>query len=231
MSGHRCFTGDELLAILDAPPGDPRRREAEACPRCAAECIAHARFLEGGPAAEGADLADARRRLGAFVAREIIGEPGGAVADRAARARRPGRWWQAVPRPAWALAVVIGGLAITLVRLQPWREDPIVLRGATKPGEEAAALIKVLPATALRDGGVLLRWQPVAGAEGYEVSLLTAGLEPVLSRRTARDTTLQLDPASLRAAAGAEQVLYWTVAVERGGRAVGHSAPQPLPLR
>lgn len=233
MSGHRCFTGDELMTVLEAPADDPRRLEAEACPRCAAEILAHARFLESNAAPEGTDLPEARRRLEAFVARDIIGEPAPGGVAGAARAGAGGRrWWQVIPRPAWALAAVIGGLAIALVRLQPHEEAPIVLRGGTERGsDDLATGIAVLPPTLRDDGGVTLRWRSVAGADGYEVSLLTAALEPSLSRRTARDTTLDLDAAALHAAARGGQVLYWTVAAAQDGRVEGRSAPHALRVR
>ena len=42
---HRCFDEDELAAICDLPPDDPRRREVETCPRCDSLLRAMSAFL------------------------------------------------------------------------------------------------------------------------------------------------------------------------------------------
>ena len=60
---HRCLEPADLAALLDAPPDDPRRAQAAACPRCDSLLRAAAAFLAGDDTLPADERARAERQL------------------------------------------------------------------------------------------------------------------------------------------------------------------------
>lgn len=231
MTRHECFGPEDLDALLEAPPGDPRRTEAEACPRCATNLASYARFLSP-KTHPGADLDDARRRLRTFVEREIEGGQAGEPNQVSDPKRRPVRlraWWpRQLAGPVWAAAaivVAIGAVALFRSQMGGGRD---VLRGGPAPREGASGVIESFPAAALPSGSWQLRWRTAPNAVRYEVELLTVALESLRRLPVGVDTTLALDRETLLDAGPAGEALYWRVVAIGAGGEIAASPPRTL---
>ena len=231
MTRHECFGPEDLDALLEAHQGDPRRTEAEACPRCAANLALYARFLSPKTHA-GANLDDARRRLRTFVEREFGGGPADEPHQVSGPKQRPVRPWAWWPRqllgPVWAAAAIVVAIgAVALFRSQ-MGDGRDVLRGGPAPREGASGVIESFPAVALPSGSWQLRWRAAPNAVRYEVELLTVALEGSRRLPVGVDTTLALDRETLLDAGPAGEPLYWRVVAIGAGGEIAASPPRTL---
>jgi hypothetical protein len=221
---HRCLP-DGMLAEIDAlSPGDPRRAEAEACPRCGAQLAALRAFLAGDPEIPAAESAAADRALAAFVATRL-----GSRRPSAAPARPSGRR----PRPfaprrlaAMASACAIVALALLLVR-DAGDPAPIGarLRGEAPAAGTAAIVFQQAGPTA--DGGHELNWRPIAGADHYVVEVFSGDLDTLAVLAPLFRPTVRLAPGLLRSPAATGGVLVRVMALA-GDRRLAVSPLQAL---
>lgn len=209
----------EALGTLDALPADhPMRRHAATCPRCSSLLFAYAEFARAEDV-EGADPADAERRLDAFIEREV--ERGRAGAAPVTGAPKPGRgrWFDV---PVFRFAAVTAAIVLAAVvvwQWQPWGRDEIVYRSGAGG---AAGAIAVETPRVLEDGALELAWSEVPGADAYEVALLGPDLAELALFPVRGATSLRVD--ATRAAGAA----YWQVGALREGGVIANSAPEPL---
>lgn len=232
MTRHTCVGAEALEDLLRATPDDPRRREAAACPRCAALLAQYAVFLESR-SQPGANLVDARLRIRSFVEREIVAgmRADGVTAEpnhgQATRRSWAGRW-----ALVWATAAVV--VAIGVVSLLRTQRTPggDVFRGGPEPGAPAHGVaLESLPSTRVASGGWILRWHPMASSSRYEVELLDIALETTGTVPAGPDTMLILDPAKLDRFSKGGEVAYWRVVAVGDGGEIAASSPRVLDER
>ena len=205
-----CFPDAALAAVAGWDPGDPRRAHLDACPGCRARLAAYHSFMRAEDV-PGADPDEAEARLSAVLA-------------GLARASAAGRSREATPRQvAWRRPVL--ALAATLaVAVGLWRglamnpERPaagLALRGEgdTRPAPVA------LPARALADGRLALRWLRQPQADGYRVALHDADLRQIAVLDAGADSTIAVAPGAAR---------YWRVMALQAGAETGRTELAPL---
>ncbi len=176
---HKCPDPGALVALLDLPADDDRRRAAAACPRCDALLRSLSAFLAGDETVPAAERTAAEARLAGVVA--DLARAGATalraqpvrVADSSRAARRssgrPRTWgWAAGLAAAAGLAIVLVGTELPGERAPSGR-----LRGGR--AAPSAAITPVFTADAER--GLLASWEAVAGAETYRLELFAADLD------------------------------------------------------
>ncbi len=214
---HHCTEPQALGRLLELDASDPRRIEAEHCPRCRARLLVFREFLADDSVPPGADPNDASPRLqGAFDA-EL----------RARRRRQTGRssaprwisWLARVPGPAWAAAVVLvaGGLYAGWELGHP-QED--VLRGGVS---DAVTAVLAHPPSMGSGRTVALSWSPVPDADGYAVVLVGSDLSDLARFGPMADTLFVLRADRLPASIASGTVAGWQVEATRSGRVIARS--------
>jgi hypothetical protein len=101
----------------------------------------------------------------------------------------------------------------------------LMLRG---PGFEAVLPPQTSPPRPLENGGFLLAWQGVEGADAYHVIIYAADLSELVTLDAAGASQLEVDPADLPALAQDDGELLWRVVVLRDGEELSRSGLQPL---
>lgn len=224
---HRCLPDGMLAEVAALPPDDPRRAEAEACPRCGAQLAALRAFLAGDPEIPTAESAAADRVLAEFVATRIVSRP-----PPAGPARRPvQRPRSFAPRRLAAMASVCAVVVLALILTRETGDPAPIgarLRGEAPVAGAAGIVLQSTGPTA--DGGFELNWRPVAGADHYVVEVFSGDLDTLavltpLSRPSAR-----LAAGLLRAPAAAGGVLVRVVALA-GDRRLAVSPLRPLSVK
>jgi hypothetical protein len=214
---NECIPVEELGVLARLAEDDPRRRHAALCPRCSSLLFAYEEFVRAGEV-DGSQVASAEERLSRFISERVErGEP--AHATRVSGAPRSGRGrgfqfslWRTA---AVAATVVMGAAAV--VHWWPRAPHEVVYRG------EEVAQLSGLASSRDSGGAIELRWDPVAGADSYRVTLLAEDLAEITRLDPTPSPSLRFDPAS---AAGAR---YWQVtALVEGGELLS-SDPQRLP--
>ena len=211
-----CYRPEDLEAIADLPPDDPRLEHARTCPRCSGLLALYRKTADPSRLPPEARLSDARERLSRTLEQETA-------------ARRPGlivRLWAL--RPVWGLVAVA---ALVLIVLQVGRspEEPTV-RPRRGGDDRSAAPVAEAPQS-LTDGRVRLSWRPVADADSHQVVFFLPGLDE-LTRVGARDrTSLDLDLDRLPLSADRPDAIFWRIVAWRGGIEIAHSSMRTLPLR
>jgi hypothetical protein len=180
---------------------------------------AYADFLRAEPG-EGADVADADRRLAAFIAERIEAAPESASGTRRAPRRR---FELASPRrfalfAASAAVVLIAAFAVVRWQSAP---DEMLLRGAGG-GDRLATY--TIPAS----GSMPLVWAPVAGADAYRVAILREDLVELVRIEPVAENTLVLAPAVYSIPAGR---YFWEVTALAAGDPIAVAGPAPLFVR
>ncbi len=219
-----CPAESALPARFDA--GEPEvLAHVQGCPRCRALIAQHRAFLENeaNPAPTPAQLAAADAALAAALEREMSGgrAPQQVTASPRSLADPPrASWWQALfapaLRPAWGFAavlVVAGGLYATL---RPVERAEV--RGDATQAEVVTTLAPVAG-----DGVVTLAWEPVAGADGYDVVLLATDLSELGAPLHVREPRLELRRDALPAGVTSGAKLLWQVTARIGERELSHS--------
>lgn len=236
---HRCIEPERAAEILALPEKDPRRIEAEGCPRCAAILLEYAEFMSG-EAPPDADMEGADRRLAAYVDRLIEermpagagGSPqklaGGAHEDRAGdgSGEGAGGWLRRLlaPHPALAAAAVLAVAVITIAVWRPWTPGERVLRG----DEPAELRITTLAPAVSPDGSVTLSWLPVDGADEYIVEIRSGRLDELAVLGPVTETAVTFARGDLPG--GARGTVLWRVRALRGGDKIAASPPTSLEL-
>ena len=210
---NECIPVEALGTLETLPPDHPMRRHAETCPRCNAMAFAYAQFVQGDTV-EGANPADADRRLDAFIAQHV--ERGPAVPVSGAPKHGRGRWFEMPSFRFAAAAAVLVLIAAAVMRWQPWAGDEIVYRGGSATG------ITVEAARPANDGTIELRWAAVPGADSYQVTILAADLSEVTRLPATTEARARFDPTTAPGSA------YWQVSAMREGGVIANSAPEPV---
>jgi hypothetical protein len=197
-----CIPIERIEAVAALPETDPRRRHLESCPRCRAHWAELQDFMRLGAAPAEARPAEARERLQHWLDSELLARP---AARHPAEHRSPRPWrpweWPAVLRLAAAAAAVIVVGAVWTWQRASAPVPGAALRGGgdATTGTASRDSIALALDPASHPGDVRLRWNAVAGAEAYEVTLHAADLS-VIGRIDAHGGTGCALPDSLRGA-------------------------------
>jgi hypothetical protein len=197
------------------------------CPRCRALLAQHRAFLEseaGAVAPTSSQLADADASLAAALEREMSGgrasQPA-AASPRTLVAEPRASWWQALfapaLRPAWGFAavlVVAGGVYLSV--------RPDVQRGEVRGDSPVSTAVTTLAPVA-SEGVVTLSWEPVAGADRYDVVLLSQDLSELGEPVRVSEPMFVLRHDQLPAGVTAGTSLLWQVTARAGERELSHS--------
>lgn len=225
MTESRCIPVVELARVRDLPADAPERVHAESCPRCRAALLAVAEFEradEALPAEAGA--ARAHARLDSVIESLTTAEP--AVTAPVAAPRREGPGWLArlLTPPVYRFAA--GFAVVAIVSAASWfaSRGPAerLERGGT--GTVAAATVHAA------DGGWLLRWPAVEGADAYDVVFLAVDLREVARVANVRETLLALKRGELPAGVAPGMPLLVEIDARSGGTILEVSAPAAIEL-
>lgn len=230
---HHCVSAERIGELASLAVDDPVRIALAECPRCASLLLSYETFIAAREA-PGANTRDAEARLGDLLAREIEGtrprRADGASGDSGHRSWPvpAGRRW--LPTfawsPVWVAAVVV--LAVAVVVWRPWQQrQELILRGgpAVTSSPQGPSL---RPPVVLGDGAVQLGWEPIAGADAYEVRFYGADLNELQRFGPVTQTSTSFYPSDLPDA-GAPAVFYRIVALQHGDE-IGISAPGSIKL-
>lgn len=102
---------------------------------------------------------------------------------------------------------------------------PLTLRGGSEPNEEVFALDEPAGVVVVSPRPVL-RWQPLAGAESYAVSVLDSDFNEVAQSGPLEATSWRIDRPLKRG-----RVYSWQVTATLGGRRVKSSSPPASPVK
>lgn len=225
-SREACPAESVLPARFEA--GEPEvLAHVQGCPRCRALLAQHRAFLEseaGTVAPTATQLADADAALAAALEREMSGgrvAPPVTASPRTLAAEPRASWWQALfapaLRPAWGFAavlVVAGGVYLSV--------RPDVQRGEVRGDSPVSASVTTLAPVA-SEGAVTLSWEPVAGADHYDVVLLAPDLSEIGEPVRVSEPTYVLRHDALPAGVTAGTNLLWQVTARAGERELSHS--------
>lgn len=215
---NECIPVEELGALDRLPADNPRRRHVATCPRCSALVFAHDEFIRA-QAIEGADARGADAHLARFIAERVESMPVETTRPSGGPRGGRGRWFGfALWRPALVGAMLVV-MAVAVLRWQPWVTEEIVYRG--EPGTQFTGV----SATA-GDDVVVLRWNAIARADAYRVSILSEDLIEITRLPPTSDLSLRFDP---RSADGTLRPWFWQVTALAEGGEILSSDPQRLP--
>jgi hypothetical protein len=213
----RCIDIERIEEVLSLPADHPERRHAETCPRCMSLVASYRSFVDAEPVAD-AGLDEARPALDARIrddARRWIPQRPAPSLKRS--------MWDVFRRPAFVVAMVtfvIGAVAVWTLRA-PERE---MFRGnRTESTGFVLHAAEVDP-----DRAIHLSWEPVTGADQYEVRVYGPDMAEVYRSAPASETSLTIPRASLPADLPAALDLTWQVYALAQGDVVGSSAPSSI---
>jgi hypothetical protein len=231
---HRCFDEDELAAICDLPPENPRRREAAACPRCDSLLRAMSAFLAEDDVLPVAERRRAERRLSAFIGERLVMHAGGGAAEPPRLAgERTGESHRPRTIPWWRLGAALGAAAavvlLFIVQMPSGPTGPTgTLRGVSPPAAPAVVgEVAIRAAAEGAPGSLRLSWPPVPEADRYRVLLFTATLDTLGIVGPVTEPTAVVEADLLGQAGGAP---FYRIQALSGGLAVATSRLRRLSL-
>jgi len=202
---HRCLEPNELVALLELPAADERRRAAAACPRCDALLRSALAFLAGDDTIPAAERAAAESRLAAATATLT----GARTTVRRTR-RRPAPARPALGARQWGWTAGLAAAA-ALVVLLTGIEPPgdVAPSGRLRGGSQPATAPLALVFTPAAGDSLTVTWLPVAGAKGYRLELYTADLDTLAIIDGLRGSPARVPAGALcrvRASAGSREL-------------------------
>lgn len=212
---HRCLSSGQVEEVVGLPPGDPRREEAERCPRCRSLIRQYTAFATGA-IFDPVEAATVKAHLRQFLDSE--------VRHGARTAGKGGNFWERLVAAIRARPLQLAGAAVAaavvIVIVAPWlrpENGDIVLRGEGDAHAEFA-----LRPVESAPGHVVLRWPSVPGAESYRIVIYDAAFDELVSS-TVRDTSLAVPVSNLISAWQTAPTLQWEVEALRYGDVMARS--------
>ena len=227
MTNH-CVDVEQIEGLLALSDDDPRRRHLDECPRCKAVLTSYLAFIEANTAA-GADPDAAEARLAGYLETVTGFSPSRRAETVAGNDGFVSKLTRALfLRPAWAAAALVV-VAAGILWWSPWSQPERVLRD-TPQGVPGAGIPLDLHAPQIQPGNfILLTWEPLEGAEEYQVRLYGEDLAEIVRFQPTEAPSLSLDRSKLPEETPA--VVLWRVAALQDGDEIGISEPAPLQIR
>jgi hypothetical protein len=227
MTNH-CVDVEQIEGLLALSDDDPRRRHLDQCPRCKPILTSYLAFLEADATA-GADPAEAESRLAGYLETVTGHSPDRRTETVTGNDGFISKLTRALfLRPAWAAAALVV-VAAGILWWSPWSQPQRVLRDAPQ-GVPGAGTALDLHTPQIQTGGViLLTWEPLEGADAYQVRLYGEDLAEIVRFHPTGAPSLSVDPSTLPGDTPA--VVLWRVAALQGGDEISISEPAPLQFR
>lgn len=201
----QCVPVEQFGELQALAPTHPWWRHLQACARCRSRYLSYTEFLGADTVDAGARPQAARAHLDRLIEREF----------RPARPRHASwRWRLMILAPATCAA-----LAAVLLVTRPERRDADVpvLRGDVVPAGP-----RIVATVVADDGGLLLSWEPVAGATSYRIGIFDEGLRP-LFETSVGGCDFGLIPGRDLPAASEGAELVWRVTALEGSQEIARS--------
>lgn len=237
-----CPDIEDLGALIDLDPHDPRLAHANECARCRNLLASMREFRAPSDLPPEADVREAEEKVGQFLQRELgvteqgaatrektpDGEQGRAESQTGNLFRLLSNWRPLLLRPVAAFALVAVAIVVVLtLRQQTDRSDPFVLR--SNRSSESPQLALQAPAL-LTHGGMLLSWGHIADADSYRIVLYDLDLSELARFPAGKDTFLIIAPSDWPTATHGERQLIWQVHALRQGEDWIQSEPAGIDL-
>jgi hypothetical protein len=220
-----CLDEDQIAAVHEDRAGEQEAAHLHTCARCRARVAEYAAFVNGAPVADGSRVHAAADAMTRALSARLDAEAAPASAANAPLplppSRRPVFAWAALA--AATALVVVAGATFTLLRTSAPGSGPDAVRG---PSASAAAF--VLRAPQAPAGRLRLEWEPVAGADGYELHFFGADLTDLADAGALRTAWWESGADSLPAGlVHGARVMAEVRAMARGERI---ATSEPLPV-
>ncbi len=218
----QCIDVDRIAEVLELPADHSQRRHVDACPRCRSLAHSYRSFIDAKPAKE-AGLDEVISVLDAHIdqdaARWTPAETHRLPLSRA-------RWWQGLLRPA-PLAAAAAVVVVAVWWMARGPEESLVRDGA----QPSQAVVLLHEAQVRSDGDILLSWDPVPGADRYQVRIYRADLHELYRSSDVTDATLVVSRNALPADTPSPSDLTWEVYARYGADVVAVSTPGSIRIR
>ncbi len=212
----RCIDVDRIAEVLELPADHARRRHVDACPRCRSLADSYRSFIDAKPAKE-SGLDEVISVLDAHIDQDAARwHP--AESHRLSLSRA--RWWQGFLRPAPLVAAA--AVAILAVWWMARGPEESVLRNQTPPSQ---AVVVLHEAQVRSDGDILLSWDPVPGADRYQVRIYRSDLHELYRSSDVTDAALLVARTALPADMPNAFDLTWEVYARYGTDVIAISSP------
>jgi len=225
---NRCVDVEQIEVLLALSDDDPRRRHLDECPRCKPILTSYLAFLEADDAA-GADPADAESRLAGYLEAITGHSPAPRTETVAENDGFISKLTRALfLRPVWAAAALVV-VAAGILWWSPWSQPQRVLRDAPQGVTGAGTPLDLHAPQIQRGGVILLTWEPLEGADEYQVRLYGEDLAEIVRFQPTGEPSLSVDRSMVPSDTPA--VVLWRVAALQSGDEIGLSEPAPLQIR
>ncbi len=216
----KCHTPDDFDYLLELPDGHEDLHHLDTCPECRSELDLYRNFLSRDNVPDGADLADANARMGAFLEREI----GGASATILRGPTSPGK--RRFDFRRWSPVLVAACLACVALFVG-FRDDGRM----DYPSGVVRDMSTTTPAldiseTATADGFVLT-WTGPADADGFQVVVLNTAMVEIDRFVVDLSGEHRLDRGDHHWLKGSGPFFWYMVGL-RNGDEIAHSALRAL---
>ena len=212
----RCIDVDRIAEVLKLPADHSQRRHVDACPRCRSLADSYRSFIAAKPTKE-SGLDEVISVLDAHIDRDAA-RWNPAESHRLSLSRV--RWWQGFLRPApLAAAAAVAVLAVWWMARAP---EESILRDQTPPSQ---AVIVLHEAQVRSDGDIFLSWDPVPGADRYQVRIYRSDLHELYRSPDVIDAALLVSRSAFPADMPNALDLTWEVYARHGADIIAVSSP------
>lgn len=183
------LTHEQFAWLMSLPPDHPERLAWSGRPEFESMRALYEQFESPpAPAADDRAAREAEAEMERRFRDALPSEPVAPARPARPAARETARpWWSVIPRPAYAMAAVVivaaaGALYLTRPRVQEFR------------GAEGAPVI--LEPRRI-EGGLEIRWTPVAGAASYRLSFVDDSMLEIAAVEARSGTSYRLESSAL----------------------------------
>lgn len=217
-----CIDVDRIAEILQLPADHSRRRHVDECPRCRSLADSYRSFIDAKPAKE-SGLDEVISVLDAHIDRDAA-RWNPAESHRLSLSRA--RWWQGFLRPApLVAAAAVAVLAVWWMARAP---EESILRNQTPTSQ---AVVVLHEAQVRSDGDIFLSWDPVPGADRYQVRIYRSDLHELYRSPDVTDATLLVGRSAFPADMPNALDLTWEVYARYRGDDIAVSPPGSIRVR